>query len=165
MRKWIILISTVLVLVLVNLNIAAREKLLANGRMVLLETAPVDPRSLMQGDYMVLRFAMADQVLKKLNTSTNKNIRIGGYIIVTLDARGVGRFTRFDNGAPLQANEVKMRYRVRDSQVKFATDAFFFEEGSGERYEAAKYGEFRVANNGDMLLSGLRGADLVKLGK
>ena len=165
MRKWIILISTVLVLVLVNLNIAAREQLLANGRVVLLETAPVDPRSLMQGDYMILRFAVADEVLKKLNTSTNKNISNDGYIIVTLDAHGVGRFTRFDNGASLQANEVKMRYRVRYSQVKFATDAFFFEEGSGERYQAAKYGEFRVADNGDMLLSGLRGGDLVKLGK
>jgi uncharacterized membrane-anchored protein len=31
-----------------------------------------------------------------------------------------------------------MRYWVRNSQVKFATDVFFFEDGSGERYDAAK---------------------------
>ena len=34
-----------------------REQLLGSGRVVILELAPVDPRSLMQGDYMALTFA------------------------------------------------------------------------------------------------------------
>ena len=36
------------------------ERIIAQGRVVLVELAPVDPRSLMQGDYMMLRFAIDD---------------------------------------------------------------------------------------------------------
>jgi len=59
---------------------------------------------------------------------------------------------------------VALRYRVRAGRVKFATNAFFFEEGTGARYQRARYGEFRVAPSGELLLTGLRGADLERLG-
>ncbi|MFX7329222.1 GDYXXLXY domain-containing protein, partial [Acinetobacter baumannii] len=35
---------------------AQKEMLLKEGQLVLLPLAPVDPRSLMQGDYMALRY-------------------------------------------------------------------------------------------------------------
>src|SRR5690606_19512775 len=38
------------------------ERTLRDGQLVLLELAPVDPRSLMQGDYMALRFAVDAQL-------------------------------------------------------------------------------------------------------
>jgi uncharacterized membrane-anchored protein len=47
--------------------------------------------------------------------------------------------------------------------VKFATNAYFFQEGTAARYEPARYGEFRVAPDGDLLLTGLRGKDLEPL--
>jgi uncharacterized membrane-anchored protein len=65
---------------------------------------------------------------------------------------------RFDDGAPLAPGEVRLRYRWRDGQ-KFATNAFFFEEGTAPRYARARYGEFRVSDDGDMILTGLRGED------
>ena len=66
MSKKIALISLVLILALVNWSIWSKEKLLADGRNVYLELAPVDPRSLMQGDYMALRFKLANAVYKAL---------------------------------------------------------------------------------------------------
>lgn len=39
---------------------------------------------------------------------------------------------------------------------ELATHAFFFEEGTAERYEAARYGAFRVAPDGELLLTGSR---------
>ncbi|QPI52210.1 GDYXXLXY domain-containing protein [Massilia antarctica] len=40
------------------------------------------------------------------------------------------------------------------------TDAWYFQEGEGKRWEAAKYGEFRVDDNGKALLVGMREANL-----
>jgi uncharacterized membrane-anchored protein len=43
------------------------------------------------------------------------------------------------------------------------TDAWFFAEGEAERWQAARYGEFRVDDSGRALLVGLRGAALQPL--
>ena len=59
MRSAIALIACACMLGLVNWSVAQKERLLERGRIVLLELAPVDPRSLMQGDYMALQFAIA----------------------------------------------------------------------------------------------------------
>ena len=39
----------------------SNERILSGGQTVLLELAPVDPRSLMQGDYMALNYALTHQ--------------------------------------------------------------------------------------------------------
>ena len=78
---------------------------------------------------------------------------------------GVLAFVRLDAGEPLAPDEFLMRYRIRDRQVKFATNAFFFQEGQADRYATARYGEFRIAADGNAILTGLRGKDLEPLGE
>jgi uncharacterized membrane-anchored protein len=160
MRKTIALAAGIAVLLAVNWVILERERLLTEGRVVLLELAPVDPRSLMQGDYMALRFKAADDAFGRWQ----KKEAIDGRIVVKLDARGVGQYVRRDDGGPLAPDEAALRYRVRDEKPKFATNAFFFQEGTARLYEAARFGEFRVASSGDLILTGLRGKDLEPLG-
>jgi uncharacterized membrane-anchored protein len=155
MRKVIVVLAALVLLIAVNVGIAGREKLLADGQVVLLELAPVDPRSLMQGDYMALRYAIASQAMRPDQGD--------GRIVATLDPHGVARFKRFADAGPVAAGEVLLRYRVRGGAVKFATNAFFFQEGTAARYERARYGEFRVAPDGDMILTGLRGPDYAPL--
>jgi hypothetical protein len=46
------------VLLVANFAIGQKEALIARGRPVFVALAPVDPRSLMQGDYMRLRFRL-----------------------------------------------------------------------------------------------------------
>jgi uncharacterized membrane-anchored protein len=140
--------------------IFSRERLLTQGRVVLLELAPVDPRSLMQGDYMALNFRAADGA----RTGAQSLQFADGKLVLAVDARGVGTFLRLDAGAPLVADEALLRYRIRNGQVKLATNAFFFEEGAGDAYAKARYGEFRVAPDGDAILTGLRDAELAPLG-
>ena len=38
----------------------SNERILAHGQVVRLELAPADPRSLMQGDYMMLNYALVN---------------------------------------------------------------------------------------------------------
>ena len=160
MRRTIALVAGLAILVLANHSIYSRERLLAEGRVALLELAPVDPRSLMQGDYMALSFRVSNEAFGR---RAQKDLA-DGRIVLQLDERGVARFSRMDDGSPLAANELRIRYRVRDDQVKFATNAYFFQEGTGTIYERARYGEFRVAPDGECLLTGLRGAKLEPLG-
>ena len=159
MRRLVIAATAVLVLLVANIGIYRNEQVLASGRTVLLELAPVDPRSLMQGDYMALRFRVADAV----RDLTMDDWHDGRAIIAT-DANGVGTLRRVDDGAPLAADEVAIRFRVRGGPVKFATNAFFFQEGHAEHYANARFGEFRVSPDGTALLVAMRGEKLEVLG-
>lgn len=159
--KWIALIAGFVVLATANYTIHKREQLLSEGRVVLLALAPVDPRSLMQGDYMALRFAVADAAF---GAGTPARALRDGHLVLKLDDRGIGSFHRFDDGSPPAADELRMRYRIRDGKPRFATNAFFFQEGDAARYESARFGEFRVDPAGEAILTGLRAEDLAALG-
>lgn len=160
MRRTILIVATLLLLVAVNFTIYQRENLLSNGRMVLLELAPVDPRSLMQGDYMALRFQVANQAFSGKDLKTLED----GRLVVTLDDRDVATFSHFADSETLADNEVLLRYRIRNGRSKFATNAFFFQEGHAKDYQKARFGEFRVASDGEAILTRMRDKDLVVLG-
>ncbi len=160
MRKTIAILAGLAVLGAANWTIYKRERQLAEGAVVLLELAPLDPRSLMQGDYMALRFKVEVDAFGR----ARKEDLADGRIVVRLDDRGVAAFVRRDAGEPLAPGERLLRYRVREGRVKFATNAFFFQEGHARHYERARYGEFRATPEGELLLTHLRGAALEPLG-
>ncbi len=152
MRKAIVIVAGLAILVLVNFSIYSREQLLTAGSVVLLQLAPVDPRSLMQGDYMALRFAVANEIQSRVA----KEEAHDGRVVLALDQKRVGSFARIDDGRPLAANEVRMHYRLRDKRIKFATNAYFFQEGDADLYARARFGEFRVGEDGESILTGVR---------
>jgi len=160
MREAIAIVVGLAVLGAVNWGIHGREQLLAEGRVVLLDLAPVDPRSLMQGDYMALRFKIADDAFGRGRTKESGD----GRIVVNLDPRNVAAYVRRDDGTALAEGEAVLRYRVRNGEVKFATNAYFFQEGHARYYERARYGEFRVAPDGEAILMAMRGEKLEILG-
>ena len=157
----IALLGLALVLVVMTRNIAKYENHLATGDTVLLALAPVDPRGFMQGDYMTLSYALERDVFAALNRDpgsypTNEQ----GYVIVALDKHNVGQFVRLaaDNQTAnqpenLATNEMAIHYRIRNGTMQLATNAFFFQEGHGEAFEAAQYGLFRVNDKGEPLLT------------
>ena len=156
MRSAIAVVACAVALALVDWTIVRRERHLRDGRTVFLELAPVDPRSLMQGDYMALRFAAASAIDDRIDGS--------GYLVVRLDDRSVATVARLDAGTPLAVDEMRLRSRVRNGSPKLATNAFFFQEGAAALYESAQYGEFRVDESGELLLTDLCGRELERLG-
>ena len=161
MRRAIAVLAGLLVLVAVNWSIFGRERLLETGQVVLLELAPVDPRSLMQGDYMRLNFRVGAEIRRLARAAGGAE---DGRVVVRLGEHAVGSFVRKDGGEPLAAGELRLRYRVREGNVKFATNAYFFQEGTGSVYARARYGEFRVGPEGDLLLAHLVGESFERLG-
>lgn len=154
----IAILGLALVLVVMTRNIIKYENHLATGDTVLLALAPVDPRGFMQGDYMTLSYALERDVFAALNKDpgsypTNEE----GYVIVALDQHNVGQLVRLaaNQSKNLASNEIAIYYRIRNGTMQLATNAFFFQEGHGEAFEAAEYGLFRINDKGEPLLTNL----------
>jgi len=169
MHKKIAVGSLFIILAFVNWSIAKKEKHRAEGKEVFLKLAPVDPRSLMQGDYMALRFKLADEVYRALPKTEDPSRwrhdveASDGFVVTALDDRNIGRFKGVYEDQILADNEILLRFRVRNGTVQFATNAFYFQEGHADIYEAAEYGQFRVDDQGELLLVAMYDKGLKKI--
>lgn len=117
-------------------------------------TGTVDPRSLMQDDYMRLSFRL-DNIREDGSTVTA--------LVGVLDERGIWTFNRPDNGTPLSAGEIKINLSGTSDHPIFVTDAWFFKDREARRWQGAGYGEFRVKPDGTAVLIGLRDKNLGSL--
>ncbi len=149
MKNRVLWINAVVFLCLFNYLIFQKEKILSSGKEIYLELVPLDPRSLLQGDYMSLRYRIADRGFQKGDSED-------GFIVAKLDANRVGTLSR--PGSPterLGPDEIKIKYRRRGTIVKIATDAFFFQNGRADYFSSARYGVLKVDDDGEVLLVGV----------
>ena len=109
---------------------------------------------------MALRFKVANQAFSQ----GVQEMLEDGQLVLTLDERNVASFKRFAGSSALADDELLLRFRMRNGQAKFATNAFFFQEGHAERYQNARFGEFRVGSDGEAILTRMRDENLVLLG-
>ena len=149
--------SLLVTLLVANAGIWQKETLIRNGRQVFLELAPVDPRSLMQGDYMALNFHLAG-----LPASVSWE-RQPVKAIARIDHRGIAVIQGQAIDRPLRQDEFHLELKPTQSGLHPATDAWYFKEGEAGRWAKARYGEFRVNVHGQALLVDLRGPNLEKL--
>lgn len=159
MRRLVLWGVLALILAAANFLIYGKEAVLAEGEVMLLELQPRDPRSLLQGDYMSLRYQMGRELEASVSAAT-----ADGHAVVQLDDKRVAHFVRLHDGtAPLAAEERLLRFRKRGGVVRIAGDAFFFQEGQAQMYQPARYGELRVDLGGEAVLVGLRDGELKAL--
>lgn len=146
---------------LVGNGVRGMEHILSNGRVVQIPLTPVDPRSLMQGDYMALRFALpstpAALEMEKARTPAM-------YAVARLDTRGAATITELSAAKPASLqDQMGIALAWRWGRWSLGTDAFYFKEGTAERYAKARFGSFRVDESGRALLTGLASEDLQPL--
>ncbi len=144
-------------LLLINYSIFQKEQLIRTGEPLFVEIGPRDPRSLLQGDYMALRYRLVEEL-------TTGDLPARGKLVVKRGNEGFVRFVRLDDGTtPLAADERRLNYYKGDGDINVGAASFFFEEGQAEAYSTARYGELRATPNGDSVLVGLRGPKLEQL--
>ncbi|EGV42215.1 hypothetical protein BZARG_393 [Bizionia argentinensis JUB59] len=154
--KWTIILANLIVLLLLfNNSVAQKESLISDGKLILLDLAPVDPRSLMQGDYMTLRYEISEN-------ANYDSIAKRGFCVVKLKENGVAKKVRFQAGkTPLNEDEYLIVYSSNSGwNINIGAESYFFQEGDAEKYEAAKYGGIKVDEDGNSLLIGLYDAKL-----
>lgn len=152
-----IALTGVAVLAVVNIGIWRNEGLIAQSRIIFVELAPVDPRSLMQGDYMALAFRLEGA------NQTSRCAVDPCKAVARLDSRGVATVSRLAGGEALAAGELLIELTERRGRWTMASDAWYFKEGEADRWSKARFGEFRVDSTGRALLVGMRGASLEAL--
>ncbi len=153
-RNTIILTNLVLVLAFFVWSVIQKERTLENGQLVLLKLAPVDPRSLMQGDYMALNY--------EITTWHMDSVPEKGFLLLQLDDHRVGTLLRMQHREqPVNSIEILVKYKAWGNRI--GAESYFFEEGQAEKYENAKYGGLRVDRHGNSILVGLYGEDFMQI--
>ncbi len=149
--KILILVNLLLFIIYASWATFKQEKIIKEGKLIFLELAPYDPRSLMQGDYMDLRYSMAiAQPSELINSPDN------GYIVVNVDTNGVAEKVRLqEEKEPLNNDQLIIKYRMKDGDIVIGAESYFFEEGSSYKFEEAEYGGIKVNKNGIVILEGL----------
>ncbi len=114
--------------------IAVREVSLSAGREVVLQTVPVDPRSLLQGDYAILDYEVA-----QLPTSM-QDLQEGETACVFLrEGPDVWRAWGWHDGSCPDIEDVVIEGRVdRAGHLDFGIGTYFVPEGTGWIIENAE---------------------------
>ena len=97
MGPWLLALSALATVAVDNIGIADKENTIAKGQKVYVPLAPVDPRSLMQGDYMRLRYTLPPLVdIDRREAGVEGLLGTRPYAVGRLDARGVVAWDRVE---------------------------------------------------------------------
>lgn len=140
---------------LVNRQVAALERDFHEARTVYFALAPVDPRSILQGDYMTLRFD--DALFPPEGAKLDRH----GEIFMKVDDRNVARFSRLARAGDVPAtDEIRVDYSADGGRPRYCPEAFFFQEGEADIFNAARFAAVLVAGDGKTRLVALADKDL-----
>jgi uncharacterized membrane-anchored protein len=152
-KNIILIVSMFILFALFNVGIYQKEQILENGDTILLKLQPLDPRSMVAGDYMAFRYAIADEI-------SNPNLFTGkshGFLVIKPNEDNVGEFVRIFQGEVLATNEklVKYTYSLSNHHFIIKPDSFHFQEGLQPLYQKAQYAIFHFNGFKNYLIVGL----------
>ena len=150
--------------------IAKNEWHLDHSKSIFIELKPVDPRSILQGDYMALAYELNLQSLKALAGSESealdqvifKHSSVPAKVILDSQNRVVRTILEPNNLSAEQSLILK-NPENRYQALYPASRSFLFAEGLAQCYQKAKYAEFKVNTKGEAILFDLRGEGLQPL--
>lgn len=158
-RRLALVAIMVLQLMLVGYQIVSSESILSQGRSVKLQLAPVDPRSLLQGDYVQLNYEIS--TLDEAEFSDwNAKLRV----VLRPDEKGVYQYSGYyeQNGVwnkpyqELPGDVIINGKGIGSNRVEYGIESYFIPEGTGHDIErTAKFATVRVGKKGDALLEKL----------
>ncbi|MCL6602081.1 MAG: GDYXXLXY domain-containing protein [Paenibacillus sp.] len=160
LRRNFILIAIVVVLQFGYLGFQAvqSEVLLTTGTTVKLEIKPVDPRSLLQGDYVVLSYNISsppEPIASQLEDYRGqRKVRI----VLSPDDKGIYVIKRLlKSGEALAEGEVVINGKLSGwGPIRYGIETYFVPEGTGlEIQSKARFASIRLNTHGDALLESL----------
>lgn len=129
------------------------EAAIASGERLYLRTVGVDPRSIIEGDYLVFR----------LLPDAPEPPAPSGSLILRREEGGVATFVRYGDEAQAPDERV-VRYHVRSEEPHVAPESWFIEEGTADLYRDMAFAELRLTSTGRLLLVGLADDELRRVG-
>ena len=133
-------------------SVVKMENIRGKGKELYLKLAPVDPRSLMQGDYMTLSFDLDNQIgsVRRLREDYDFPYK---YVVVSQDSC---KYLRGQNEpTPCEANEVAIKLAPKDYWHFLPTKSYFFQEGTEQKYSNSEYARVKVDEYGIFVIVAL----------
>lgn len=170
MKKYFSLILALVTLLIFVGLVAKNEWHLHHSKSIFIELRPVDPRSILQGDYMALAYELNLQSLKALAGSENEALdqvifnhsSVPAKVILDSQNRVVRTILDINNSFAGQS--LILKNPENRSEALYPTSrSFLFAEGLAQCYQKAKYAEFKVNTKGEAILFDLRGEELQPL--
>jgi uncharacterized membrane-anchored protein len=169
MKKYFSLILALATMLFFATLVVKNEWHLHHSKSIFIELKPVDPRSILQGDYMALAYELHLQSLKALAGSESEALEqvvfnrssVPAKIILDSQNRVVG--TVLDTNNSFGQRLILKNPENRLQALYPASRSFLFAEGLAQCYEKAKYAEFKVNPKGEAILFDLRGEGLQPL--
>lgn len=138
--------------------IAIKENTLRTGTSVLLQTAPVDPRSLFQGDYAILAYEIADLPPRMEGSPLGTKL----YVDLYEDPDSVWRAGSYLYERPSSDRVFIKGTVISRNRLEFGIDTFFVPEGTGRIIERSRDVKVLVSINSsgtavidDLIVDGL----------
>ena len=162
-----LILTTLLAIIYVNVYAWQSQQIKLRGKILFLELAPVDPLSLVQGQYMILRFGIEKEYdATQEDQHIIENSRGNVLAIINLDNRRIGTLTGLKaidqwqqqpnpNGTLLLQVHAWHTNSDESYTIQIQQNSFLFQENTEDRYTEAKYGMFRVQENGQYVLTDL----------
>ncbi len=152
-KNQLILIFSLISLTVFGSVIIRYEKLRKSDRTVYLKLAPRDPRSIMQGDYMTLRYNITrERRSQRANELSPPSL---GYIVCISDSGTATAMRIQKKKKPLNKGEFLIRYRMIQGDISIGSEEFFFQEGRGKAFAQARFAKVSISDKGKISLLGL----------
>ena len=171
MKKILIVVNIVLLFVITGFFFFLEESYKKLDSYFYLELRPVDPRSLLQGDYMTLNYDILDQTTefiyqnksydyyydsneeeRKEETKEQKEKRElaeakKAYIAIRLDGNKVAKFVKLTKEKTDEKDLLFVAYKSDGYNVDINANSYLFQEGTGDKYENARYAKVVLVDN------------------
>jgi len=116
-----------------------QERGLAVGKIILLETQPVDPRDLLRGDYLTLNYKISDVALSAFTPPRTEPVPPGQTVYVALEPRGDFYSVASASTEPIspQNGQVVLRGRAQawwnaaSVHLAYGLERYYIREGTG----------------------------------
>lgn len=149
----VLAVSSVILFVLL---IIKHEHHLSHAQSVYVHLQPVDPRSILQGDYMVLNYGL------NLHDASDQQIQnqaqLMSYVALDAQQRVIKTSLKAPQDKLQSAKPVQLILKNPKNQLDSlypAANSFLFAEGLEPCYRNAEYAHLRVKSNGKALLAEL----------
>jgi uncharacterized membrane-anchored protein len=114
-----------------------RAQLIAHGREIVLDTRPVDPRSLFRGDYVILNYGQISRLPREIAKDPNET-RDTVFVTLRKDTEDWRPVSVSDVYPEVVVSEDVVLKGVQEpfsSQVRYGIESYFVAEGEGKRLE------------------------------
>lgn len=159
-RPLLLLIAIVLQLAFIGYQVIANEHALRSGTPIKLAIAPIDPRSVLQGDYVTLSYTIstpAPSAQTELEGTHPASVKV----VLKSDANGVYQFSRlYKKEHSIGSDEVIINGRWDGwdnwGSIHYGIETYYVPEGTGADVQRdARYAYVRVGRTGNAILERL----------